>query len=83
MSFTVSPTNPRVNQLAQFDGSASTVAAGRTITGYAWDFGDGGTSTGPIVSHQYLAAGNYMVRLLVTDSAGQTTVVSRTITVVP
>lgn len=83
VSFTVSPTNPRVNQMAQFDGSASTVAAGRTITGYAWDFGDGGTSTGPIVSHQFLAAGNYTVRLLVTDSAGQTTVVSRTITVIP
>jgi PKD repeat protein len=83
VSFTVSPTTPRVNTVTQFDGTASTVPAGRTIVSYTWDFGDGTFAQGGLVSHVYLAPGNYTVTLLVRDSAGQVMSLSRTVTVLP
>ncbi|MGA1872167.1 MAG: PKD domain-containing protein [Thermoplasmatota archaeon] len=45
-----------------------------TITGYSWDFGDGGaeTTTGPTISHTYAEEGIYYVSLLVEDNSGQT-----------
>ncbi len=40
-----------------------------TITNYAWNFGDGGTSSGasPTVQHAFPSAGTYNVTLTVTD----------------
>jgi PKD repeat protein len=35
---------------------------------YTWDFGDGETGTGPIISHTYTADGIYIVSLTVVDS---------------
>jgi len=49
-----------------FDGSTSTDPDG-TIASYAWDFGDAGTGTGPIVVHTYAGQGDYTVTLTVTD----------------
>ncbi len=40
------------------------------IRGYQWDFGDTQTATGASVSHTYVNAGFYTVRLIVTDLAG-------------
>ncbi len=37
---------------------------------FTWDFGDGGTGTGPQVDHQYAAAGRYTVTLDVDDGDG-------------
>jgi PKD repeat protein len=54
----------------RFDGSGSTAGLGAMITNYLWDFGDGATGTGVTPTHQYSAAGNYLVRLTVTDSQG-------------
>ena len=42
------------------------------VASYAWDFGDGTTSTLANVSKTYQAAGNYTVKLTVTDNAGAT-----------
>lgn len=48
-----------------------------TALSYAWDFGDGTTATGGAnVSHQYDRAGFFDVRVLATNSAGQTAVSS-------
>ncbi len=39
---------------------------------YAWDFGDGSTSTSAVAGHTYASAGTYRATLRVTDSAGAT-----------
>lgn len=51
-----------------FDGSGSIDNVG--ITGYSWEFGDGTSAAGTIVSHTYNATGTYTVTLTVNDSAG-------------
>ncbi|MBP7034636.1 MAG: PKD domain-containing protein, partial [Methanospirillum sp.] len=42
-------------------------------TSYAWDFGDGGTSTEANPSHVYSAGGTYTVKLTVKNSGGSHT----------
>ncbi len=37
---------------------------------YAWDFGDGGTSTLPNPTHTYSSTGTYTIKLTVTDANG-------------
>ncbi|MEC5180194.1 PKD domain-containing protein [Arthrobacter sp. CG_A4] len=72
-----------VNQLAvAVDGAASADPDG-TISGYAWNFGDGGTATGATASHSYAAAGTYTVTLTVTDNGGATGTTTRSVTVAP
>lgn len=64
------PTSAQPNQAIQFDGSASTAPAGRTIVSYSWDFGDGTSAvTGVNPTHTFATSGSYTVRLTVTDSA--------------
>lgn len=53
-----------------FDGSGSTDSDG-SIASYSWDFGDGGSATGAIVSHTFNTSGNYSVILTVTDDDGK------------
>lgn len=52
-----------------------------TITGYAWDFGDGTKGTGVSVTHAYSTAGIYNVVLTVTDNLGSTASDTAVITV--
>jgi uncharacterized delta-60 repeat protein len=66
---TFSPQETTTGSTVSFDGSGSTAVTG-TIVSWTWDFGDGTTGTGPIVSHVYTAAGDYVVTLMVTDSNG-------------
>ncbi|GIH69073.1 LamG-like jellyroll fold domain-containing protein [Sphaerimonospora thailandensis] len=54
-----------------FDAGASGDPDG-SITGYAWDFGDGTTGAGQTATHTYPAAGDYPVTLTVTDDASAT-----------
>ncbi len=82
-AFSYSPANPNVGAWVRFDGSASSDPDG-SIAAYSWNFGDGGTSsTGPVVYHQFAAAGTYTVTLTVTDNGGLTNSVSRTVQVGP
>ena len=62
------------------NASASTDPDG-TITGYAWDFGDGQTGTGVSTAHTYAAAGSYTVTLTVTDDDSATGTTTRPVTV--
>ena len=66
-AFTSTPTK----QVVKFNGSTSS-DVGATITGYAWDYGDGSTDTGSITSHTYATAGVHVVTLTITDSTGNT-----------
>ncbi len=73
------PTEGTVNQVIKFDASGST--SGGSITGYSWNFGDGGKGTGMTVQHQYAKPGTYTVTLTVVDTYGQTSVASVAITI--
>lgn len=65
-----------------FDGTGSTDSDG-TVASYAWDFGDGTTSTNASPVHTYGADGAYVVTLIVTDNEGATSAAaSKSITVV-
>jgi PKD repeat protein len=78
-SFTVSPTGgPFATTTFQFNASDSTPS--NAIVSYAWDFGDGATSSGVSTNHQYLRAGTFTVRLTVTDSSGRTASTSKQVT---
>lgn len=68
--FISSPTEPLVGQTVNFDGRLSTPPAGRTLSKWEWNFGDGRTAEGERVSHTYSSAGSYVVVLTVTDSSG-------------
>jgi PKD repeat protein len=61
-----------------FDATA-TDSDGDPLT-YAWEFGDGGTSTAEDPSHSYTGGGDYLVTLTVDDGTSQT-VVANTVTV--
>ncbi len=63
--------NAAVNEELQFDGSGSVDAEG-PITNYEWNFGDGTTQTGSMVSHSFDTPGIYLVNLTVTDAENQT-----------
>ncbi|MBF4630518.1 PKD domain-containing protein [Clavibacter michiganensis subsp. phaseoli] len=65
---------------ASFDATGSTDTDG-TVTGYAWDFGDGVQASGATQSHTYAAAGTYPVVLTVTDDRGTTNRTQQDVTV--
>lgn len=51
------------------DATGSSDADG-TVSGYAWDFGDGNASTGSTANHSYAEAGTYTISLVVVDDEG-------------
>ena len=63
------PNNPIVCQTVTFNGSASYDVNG-TITDWYWQFGDGTTARGTVVTHIYEIAGYQLVTLTVTDNDG-------------
>ena len=67
-TFTATPPTGTAPLSVFFDGSGSTDPDG-IIVSYAWDFGDGNTSTGDTTSNVFTAAGTYNVRLIVTDDS--------------
>jgi len=54
-----------------------TDASTSVITSYLWDFGDTATSTDPNPTHVYSAAGQYTVKLTVSNSVGSNTVTKK------
>ena len=73
VTFTTSPSDPRVGEVVNFNASSTVPAPGRTIRSYLWDFGDGEqkTTTTPTTTHDYQRVGSFNVTLTVTDDAGR------------
>ena len=79
--FTYVPPAPAAGVSVAFNGSASAATSGRTITSYSWSFGDGTAASGVAPTHVFGLPGAYNVTLTVTDSAGQTGTVTKTVIV--
>ena len=62
-----------------FNASASNDDNG--ISSYVWNFGDGTSDSGAIVTHTFGSAGTYTVQVTVTDTVGQTDTEARSVTV--
>jgi PKD repeat protein len=71
--FSASPTSGIAPLTVNFT-DLSTAGPGGAITAWAWDFGDGGTSTSQNPSHTFTAAGTYTVSLTVTSPDGTSSV---------
>ncbi len=70
ITVTATPSSGTAPLSVALKGTA-TAPSGRTITGYAWDFGDNSAAgSGASVTHQYTKKGTYTARLTTTDSAG-------------
>lgn len=63
----------------EFDASASS-APGSSVSGYAWDFGDGDTDSGKTASHEF-EPGSHQVTLTVTAASGAESSSSTTVTI--
>ncbi len=70
-AFSAAPTAGFVPLAVAFTDQS--VNGGSPITSWAWNFGDGGTSTLQSPSHTYSAAGTYTVSLAVTNAVGSDT----------
>jgi len=89
VSVLVRPSAPQVSMLASLQSGVAplTISFSATITGgvrpdsYAWDFGDGRTSTEESPSHRYDTTGTYIVTVTTTDALGRTTTDTETIDV--
>jgi Zn-dependent metalloprotease len=65
-------TNFTANKTTSCDGTIQfTDKSSSSPTSWAWDFGDGGTSTVQNPSHTYAAAGTYTVKLTATNAFGK------------
>ncbi len=80
-TFVISPTPVSIDQDVFFDASQSRATLPRRIVGYAWNFGDGNTSSGVTVSRRFSALGTYNVILTVTDDVGAVGQSSQTLAV--
>lgn len=75
--FTPSVTSGSAPLTVNFNGTTSTAA--KTITSYAWDFGNGQTGTGSTAFTTYSTPGTYDAELTITDTDGD--VDSKTVTI--
>jgi len=81
-AFTFSPGSPTVGDTVTFDASGSSDSDG-SIVSYSWDFGDGGSCSGAVVTHAFTASIAYDVTLTVTDDDGASDSVTHSVTVKP
>ena len=81
----VTPLSPRVGARTAFDASGSTPSTGATIVSYKFNYGDGTeeTTSNPVQSYTYTAAGSVLVSVEITDSNGKTSTKVLQLTVTP
>jgi len=82
-SFAIKPPKAGPGYSVTFDASSSSPEGyNDTITKYSWNFGDGGTATGRIVTHSYSNVGNYTVTLTVIDAEGFSNTTSKIVSII-
>lgn len=79
--FSFNPNNALAPAIVTLNGLASQDLDGQIVS-YNWNFGDGTTATGSIVSHNFIAAGTYNVRLTVTDNLGAQGTLTQLVTLI-
>ena len=77
-SFTYSPEEPLATEEITFDAAPSHDPDGEILS-YDWDFDDGGTAAGEVVTHTYAEPGDYAATLTVTDNDGLTSSTQQTV----
>jgi len=70
VNFTMSA-NPGFRNVPITFSDAGSVSPGHTITNFLWTWSDGGAKTGSSVTHDFGAAGTYVVTLTIRDDIGQ------------
>lgn len=78
-AFSHAPSSPHINTAVAF--TDATTAGANTISGRAWSFGDGATSTATNPTHSFARSGVFAVTLKVTDSEGFFTTATRNVSV--
>jgi hypothetical protein len=76
-TFVISPPSPNVGEEATF---TDTTNASSTTT-LLWDFGDGGSAEGAVVTHSYDSQGTFTVVHTIIDAQGFSTVCTQEVTV--
>jgi PKD repeat protein len=83
--FKVAPASPIESDSVTFDstcsGDTDTDCVRGSAVSWAWTFGDGGTASGPTVTHAFRLAGNYAVTLTVADSANRAASATKNVTI--
>lgn len=82
-SFIVTPTPVTTITPVTFDASATKDEGSvcGAACSYAWNFGDGSSGSGVVVTHEFRAPGTYVVRLTVIDVRGQSATTAQSIVV--
>lgn len=76
------PTLPEpTSEPLAFQSASTPSMTGSPIVSWAWDFGDGATSSETHPTHAYARGGTYLVTLAVTDDAGETGTTTRSVLV--
>jgi len=79
--FSRNESHPEPGEPVEFDGTQSSDSDG-SIVSYDWDFDDGTTTSGDVVTHSF-SEGTYTVELNVTDDEGSSVVTTNTVEVAP
>ena len=78
-NFVVDNSNPEINESITFESNADDIDG--NIVSYKWDFGDGNTDSGKLVSHSFDNTGSFAVKLIVEDNDGATDTITKTVRV--
>ena len=70
------------DSLFTFDATSSYDSDG-SIVEYKWDFGDGNTALGPVVSHTYTELSSAQVTLTLKDNNGGISIIQRSVSLLP
>ena len=82
VQLTITPAVPHPGVPAEFDAKGST-DPNDPIVSYHWEFGDGTEATGSVATHTYPDPGEYTITLILTDSKGGQTRLTRDVHVAP